>query len=179
MLAYSTVKPVLDRLLDTELVQKIYHSVRISDTSGDRFPVYRLGDEWLYCGQDDTKIMGCYIRQTGDLISTGTTPVSSSEKFYNARVPYRIVLFNDYEKRDHADIAAQLMNIVFYTDIEFVRYISDKSALAIQESQIRGFEFGGDTFYAAIDILVNFKLKLSNCEQVMNCGELPNPIVKI
>lgn len=178
MLAYSTINPVLLDLLNTDLVKKIYHSVILYEEENERFPAYRIGDDYAYCGQDDREIMGCYLRQTGDFTNRETTQISSAEKMYVSRIPYRLVFFNDHEKRNHDDLAAKLMNIVFAQDIEFVRYISDKTRLAQEESKLKGFNFGGNTFYAAIDIFVTVRLKKTNCEQVMNCGDIPNPIVK-
>lgn len=178
MLAYSTLNPVFVDLLDTNLVQKIYHSIIIYAEGDERFPAYRLGDDFIYCGQDDRQIMGCYVRQTGDFTNRTTELISSNQKMYVSRIPYRFVFFNDFEKRNHDELAAQLMNIVFQPDIEFVRYISDKTRLAQEESSLKGFNFGGSTFYAAIDVFVTVRLKRNNCEQTMNCGEIPNPIVK-
>src|SRR6185369_5100477 len=118
MLAYLSLKPMFDMLLDTGLVQKIYHSVIIDNRGDDRFPVYRVGDEWRFCGQDDTKIMGCYIRQTSDFTNIRTEQISSAEKLYYTRIGYRVVFFNDFEKRNHDQLAAILMNIVFDDNID-------------------------------------------------------------
>lgn len=178
MTGYSTLKPLFQSLIDTGLVQKIYHSVIIREQGENRYPAYRVGDEWYYTGVDDTKIMGCYLRQTGDLQNGRTEQASSCQKMYITRVPYRLVFFNDHETRNHDDLQAKIMNIVFQKDIELVRFVTDKTRLAIDETALKGFNFGGNTFYAALDFILIVRLTRNNCEVEINCGEIPNPICK-
>ncbi len=178
MQGYSILNPLFLSLLNTGLVQKIYHSVIIHEQGDNRYPAYRVGDEWHYTGVDDTKIMGCYLRQTGDLQNARTEHVTSCEKFYITRVPYRLVFFNDHETRNHDDLQVKIMNIVFEKDIEFVRFINDKTRLANEETALKGFNFGGNTFYAALDFFVLIRLTRNNCGTEISCGEIENPICK-
>lgn len=176
MLGFSTLKSAIDYLLITGIVSKVYHDVYILETDKGRFPVYDEGDEKIYVGVDDTQIMNCYFRQTGEAIFFKSEFVGSQKKIFKARAPFRVVFFNDYEERSFDSLTDKIMKLSLFENIEFSKVYIDREQIRILEGDRKNFNFGGKTFYKAIDINVNFTTVSDDCNKQIECDALPNPI---
>lgn len=176
MIGYTILKNAVEHLLETDLVKKVYHTTQIWDQDGERYPVYKDGDELVYVGVDDTKFMSCYIRQLNGFAVTKTNPIGSSgRKEYQGRVLNRIVFFNDFEERNHDELTIKLLAITFNSKIELVRIMENKDEILREEAKVKNFTFGGLTFYRAIDFYVLLKVQ-DACDLDVPCGEWENPI---
>jgi hypothetical protein len=176
MLAYSELKLVIDYILNSGLADRVFHNVSIWDGgNGERFPAYKHGDDFLYVGIDDRRKMNCYIRQTGDVSKLSMDLLDSCSKSYITRIPYRFVFFNDFERRDFDYLHEWIISITLKRNIDFVRFITDAARIKQEETIVKGFIFGGTTFYCALDLMVAHRVQASNCVQPIECESLPNP----
>lgn len=176
MIAYLEVRPMLDYLLTSGLVTKIYQDVIIWENGENKYPAYKVGDEYYYIGVDDSKKMVCYIRQTGPIRTGKAEWNGSCSKTYESVVPYRVVFFNDWEERSFEDLQARILQSVLFRRIDLVSFINDADQLLSLETIVKNFSLGGKSFYCAIDITVKFDLKIDNCDVSISCDNLPNPL---
>lgn len=177
MLGYSTIKASIDYLLSTGLVKKIYHDVvLLTKDDGKKYPVYSLGEEFVYVGVDDSKIMNCYFRVLNAATTIKSEFVGSSKKITKARVTYRVVFFNDFEERQHTTLIEKIMKLGLYENIEFGQLITDREQLIISEAN-RLVNFNANTFYVGIDLNVSFWTIGDDCNTPLPCGSLPNPLI--
>lgn len=160
------------------LVSKVYHDVIIIEEEKNRYPVFPKGDEYIYVGIDDSKRMSCYFRQMGEMRNVKTDHISC-QSIYTTRVPYRMVLFNDYEKRNFDSLNAAFLQTMFQSHIDFTALITDKKRLLQDESIPKNFTFGASTYFVAIDFTLTLQLYKNTCEEVIGCDVLPNPICAI
>jgi len=180
MKAYSILKNIFDNLLNTNLVNKIYHDVRIIDKKNERLPAYRNGSDWNWIAPDDSRIMLCYLRQTGSMDQYQVIRVGGCDrKKFNVRIPYRLVFFNAYEERNFDSLEAALTNCIFVDHVDLVRVINDSGTLLKQESNQANTVTDGNAFYMAIDFLVYSELTKSNCQALIDCSSIDNPICKL
>lgn len=175
MIGYSILSPVFADLLHG-MVGKIYHDVIIVEQDKNRFPAYPVGDEYIYVGVDDTKIMNCYLRQVGEMRNISTSFIGGCSELYNIRVPYRLVFFNDPEKRKFDDLNNAIINSLFHQHVEFTSLITDRRVIQQQENLVKNFTLGARTFYVAVDFAIKFQMTKNNCGDVIGCVDIPNPI---
>lgn len=181
MQGYSILKTAFDKILDTGLTYRVFHSVKKFEdvNEGTTYPVYPSGiDEFTYVGIDDTKHMTVYCRQIDDLRVVKPELIASSLYNYRVAIPHRMVFFNDFEKRNQDDLLSRFIQFAFLPNIKLLRVIVDKERLANMESTAKGFNFGDETFYAAIDFEIALTLSQQNCEIELTCDSLTNPYTK-
>ncbi len=177
MIGYSVIKNLFYNLFATGIVKKIYHDVTIlEEDNGFKYPVYREGEEFVYVGIDDTKIMSCYLRQTGPVQNTKTEFISANQKLYKIRVPYRLVLFNDFEKRNFDQLQIALMKIMYSENIFLDKIITNSDDLLNIETSPKNFHLGGTSFYCAFDFFVISSIAEERCPTEISCSDLQNPI---
>lgn len=162
-------------LLSKGLISRYAHSVELfSDPKlGRLFPVYRTGDEFNYFGVDDTRRRFAYFRLNGSPTGNETKLVSCG-KSYIVDAPVRMVVFNDWETENHEQLITKFLAVSFLQGVNLFRFSSDAMTLAKEESPIGDFEFGGKTFYLAIDLTIKIMLKASDCDEI--CDPFLNPI---
>ena len=178
MIGYSILNNIFNKLLADGLVSKVYHDVIIIEEEKNRYPVYPKGDEYIYVGVDDSKRMSCYFRQIGEMRNVRTDYISC-QAIYTTRIPYRMVLFNDYEKRNFDSLNAAFVNTMFEAHIDFTALITDRKRLLQDESSPLNFTFGASTYFVAIDFTLTLQVYKNTCEEVIGCEVLPNPICAI
>lgn len=176
MIGFSTILNIITYLLNQKLVSKIYHSVEILNTNGQRYPVYKQDDEFIYIGPDDTKHMVCYIRETTGFATDKVEDIGGGKKLYKGKVGFRAVFFNDFEKRSHADLLTSLMAFTFYPNIRLKKLITNTEELLKEEAKVKDFTFGAETFYQAIDFTIQLTLHEDKCDLNIGCENLFNPI---
>lgn len=180
MIGYSILNNIFNQLLSDKLVTKVYHDVIIIEEEKNRFPVFARGDEYIYVGVDDSKKMSCYFRQTGEARNVKTTFTAGCERAYFVKVPYRMVLFNDFEKRNFDSLNSAFVNTMFSQGIDFTALITDRKRLLQDESSPKNFTFGASTYFVAIDFTLSVQISRNNCEEVIiGCDKLPNPVCAI
>lgn len=179
MLGYSTIKGLIQYLLNGNIVTRVYHSVTMQDKGGKRYPAYKVGDDFFYVGIDDTKRMSCYLRQTGAMVVGKSEFFTGSAKAYYVTVPYRLVFFNDFEGRNFDELTAKILQGVFLPGITLIRYYNDGNELMKVETSPELFRLGGTSFYKAVDLAVSFWMKPDNCEMEVGCTNIENPITEI
>lgn len=181
MQGYTILKQAFDKIIDTGLTNRVFHSVtKLTNEQGETYPVYPSGqDAFTYVGIDDTKMMTVYCRQIDDLRAGKVEAVGGCGQYiYRAVIPHRMVFFNDYEKRKQDDLIARFIDFVFTPQIKLLKVIVDKDKLANLESTAKGFNFGNETFYAAIDFEVTVELKRNKCGDEIGCEQINNPYTK-
>lgn len=179
MIGYSILSDVFNKLLTDKLVTKIYTDVFIMEENGNRYPVYPDGAEFKYVGVDDTKVMICYFRQLGEARNAKTIYVDSALKSYLLRVPFRMVLFNDYETRNFDELTVAFMNVMFAQFLDFTALITDVKKIQQEENLIKNFTFDASTYYVAIDFTLSVEIFKNNCAEVIGCAQVENPICKV
>lgn len=164
-------------LLAKGWINRFAHSVELFNDpkrGGALYPVYRNGDEFQYFGVDDTGGRFAYFRLNGSPQSSQQLKIGSCGKAYIVDAPVRLVVFNDWEKENHDQLVTKFLSVTFMQNVNLFRYSSDMMNLAKEESPIGVFEFGGKTFYLAIDLMIKIELKRDSCEEV--CDPFKNPI---
>lgn len=164
-------------LLQGGLINRYAHSVELftSPNRGGLYPVYRSGDEFIYFGVDDTKGRFAYFRLNGSPTPAGQPlRISSCTKTYLMDFPIRLVIFNDWEKENHAQLITKFLAVGFINNVTLSRFTANAVQLAKDESPIGDFDFGAKTFYLAIDLIIQTELKPSTCIEV--CDPFKNPI---
>lgn len=178
MIGYSILNNIFGKLLADGLVSKVYHDVIIIEEEKNRYPVFPKGDEFIYVGVDDSKHMSCYFRQTGEMRNVKTSYLSC-QPWYTTRVPYRMVLFNDFEKRNFDSLNAAFINTMFEAHIDFTALITDRKRLLQDESSPKNFTFGASTYFIAIDFTLTLQVYKNTCEEAIGCEAIPNPICTV
>lgn len=176
MLAYSELRGALDFILKSGLVTKVYQDVIILENGGNRYPAYRVGDDYEYIGVDDTKLLFCYVRQIGNVEKIKTEFTSSAQKTFISKVGYRFVFLNDWEKRNFDSLYSKILQITNFKNIDFRKLITDRNQLLKDESKPKAFVFGGFSFYCGLDIDLTFRMLVDECETPVDCDNMPNPL---
>lgn len=181
MIGFSILNEVIQKLLGTGLVKKVYHSVFIYVDKADkseRYPVYSFpnDDGFEYVGIDDSKFMSCYIREIGDFVTDKVENKSSESKLIYGKQLYRIVFFNDFEERNHDDLLASFVKTTFTQYVVLNKIITNTDRLLTDETVLKDFNFGATTFYKAIDFYLTLILQDDTCENVISCNNQANPI---
>lgn len=177
MIGYSVISNIIAYLLKQKLVSQVYHSVDILNINNQRYPGYKKDDEWIYVGPDDSKHMQCYIREIAGLSVDKIEIMSAGgKKAYKGKVGYRMVFFNDFEKRDHDQLLIELLAFTYYPSVQLKKVINNNEELLREEGKVKDFTFGATTFYKAIDFFVIQTLQENKCELNIGCGNLQNPV---
>jgi hypothetical protein len=169
---------IANKILETGLLTKVYHSCQaLRDEVSQKFlPVYRKGAQLPYVGIDDTKGFFAYIRANGDMTAK-ISRVGSCENAYDIVAPFRVVFYNDKERRSFEHLIAQLSVFTFLPIVKLNRIINDAGRLLKEEQPNYNANFDGQTFYVAFDITVSFVLLPNTCEQDL-CTVYQNPVCK-
>jgi len=179
MIAFSILNNLFTDLFNKMDIQKIYTDVIILNNSdGNRFPVYAQGEEYIYVGIDDSKYMCCYIRQTSDLKVVKTTFEGGCKKVLQTETAYKLVIFNDYEKRNFDSLNLNLISCFYGQYIDMVALIVDEEKIIKTESKPKNFNLGPTSYFVAVDFVVKNTIYQNTCLEI-NCDSNTNPICKI
>jgi len=164
-------------LVNNGIVTRFFHSAELFNDKerGNLYPVIRVGDEFTYIGVDDTRSRFAYIRLTGDPTASGVPlAIKGCSKSYNVICPVRLVVFNDWESEIREQLINKILAVTFFHHVSLIRYSANAGQLSREESPIGEFEFGGKTFYLAIDLNIVIPLMSNSCDEI--CDPFPNPI---
>lgn len=158
-------------------VQQVFHSVELvrDPQRGIVGPAYRLpgGQEYRYVGLEDAQGFTAYIRYNGDAAAT-PQKVGGCASYATLVYPLRVVVFNDYESRDHGVLTHWLSQLSYLPNVSLTRVLVDKFALVRAESDQVKPSFDASVYYAAFDLLVN-SISLPSCAAEL-CGAFDNPL---
>lgn len=176
MLGQSILNNLFDRVIETKIVKEIFHSVIVRTISGNMKPLAPVGTAFQGVGPDDTQKFLTYCRATGPMDFEQEQRIGSCQsKILFARVPHKIVFFNDDEERDHDALTGKLIQAVIGTpDVRFIRAYTIPEQILQTESNGQ-YTFTPSTYYTAIDFSLLLKLQGKDCEQEFGCKSLRNP----
>lgn len=177
MIGFSILSNLFNNVLQTKFVTGIYHSVKIrSDKTGSK-PAAPVGGSYKYIGPDDSKGFTCYCRQTGSAdVNTVEKIGGCNSKKLRLQVPYRLVLFNAAEKRDHETIIAAVTKAVIKTSlVKLQKIIVIPEEILRSEVPAGRFNFKENTLYFAIEFFVLLDLQADTCEEEIKCEGVQNP----
>lgn len=178
MIGYSPLSKLFTAVLNTGLVNQVFHSTLISKTpDGHIKPVAPVNGVYEYVGIDDTRGFYAYCRQAGDVETIREEPIGAGQRLYHTQTLHRIVFFNKKESRVHEDITAQLLKAVLSVpkEVRFRKAILLPEQLLQQESPTGKFVFEPDMYYAGIEFYVLLKLQADTCPVEFRCEGLANP----
>lgn len=178
MIGYSILRPVFDRLFNTEIISELYHDVQIWIQEDEKYPIG--GPENKYLGVDDTKLSTGYLRSIGDCETVSSEKIGACNlKEYRLRQLYRLVIYRPNETRAKDDLYSVILNSIMVPNVEMRRLITDKTKLLAEEGGSRNFILETKTFYCAVEFFAIVKIQASSCQAEISCGAaLPNPICK-
>lgn len=166
---------IANYLLKQGLVNRFAHSVEILTEEQSKYPVFRRGAEFVYIGVDDTGSRFGYSRLNGNPSMTDDFSTGSCSKGYTVNAPFRVVIFNDYEKLERSYLISKFLGLGFIHNVTINGYSDNAPALAAEESPIIDLAYDGKIFYLAIDITIKAFVIKDDCEKD-SCKEYPNPI---
>lgn len=176
MQGHSILNEIFSRLINTELMTQVYHSVIIREVDGIRKPIAPVKGGYEYVGVQDEAGFTAYCRATGPLEIESTINVGSCQaNIIRATIPHKLVFFNDHEERNHDDITGKLIQAVLGVGgVRFQRAITIPEQILSTEAGGR-FTFTPATYYTAIDFSILLRLQADECAQEFGCGGFPNP----
>lgn len=178
MFGSSILSNLFERVIETGLVNRVFHSVILEElTKGGFRPAAPVKGRFVYVGPDDTKGFGVYCRQTGQVGVDRNELIGGCDlRRYHTTIPHRLVFFRDREKRSHDDLLSRLIKAVISTPgVRLSSVTNLHKDILPQEAPTGKFKFNNMTFYVSIDFNVLLKLQTDNCEDEIGCEGLNNP----
>lgn len=178
MIGLTTLSALFTNLINTNIVDKVYHSVLIKQDGEHKKPAAPVKGRFQYVGVDDTKGFTAYCRAVGPVETEKSESMGSCSSIqrYRTQTLHRLVFFNQDEDRAPDDLSGRLLQAVMMTPkIKFKRLITNPGDILASEAPTGQFKFLPSTFYIAIEFLVVLDITTDTCQTEIKCKEVANP----
>lgn len=165
-------KAILDLIIKSLLLQtpvnSVYAAKQVKNASGDVYPAYYDGKDYVYCGASDTDGVFAYIRERTEIkfMSRGS---SGANAVYDMEQGFRLVICGKGRNYDSMKAVIIILKLFERTNATIDAVITDSAALFDKEQNAKSVLFMPQDLYFAVDFTAVKTDDLSGCKDLLTC----------